>query len=83
MEPLADRVLALTLADEPGQLAALLLDRPRWEGPLDVEQAFRTTMRTGPSRPGARRCLCFKVSPGRKTWVSAPSLKKRCNLVAE
>ena len=25
----ADRVLALTLADEPGQLAALLLDRPR------------------------------------------------------
>ena len=36
MEPLADRVLALTLADEPGQLAALLLDRPRWEGPLDV-----------------------------------------------
>ena len=40
MEPLADRVLALTLADEPGQLAALLLDRPRWEGPLDVEAAF-------------------------------------------
>ena len=36
VEPLADRVLALTLADEPGQLAALLLDRPRWEGPLDV-----------------------------------------------
>ena len=36
MEPLADRVLALTLADEPGQLAALLLDRPRWEGPLDA-----------------------------------------------
>ena len=40
VEPLADRVLALTLADEPGQLAALLLDRPRWEGPLDVEAAF-------------------------------------------
>ena len=63
VEPLADRVLALTLADEPGQLAALLLDRPRWEGPLDVEAAFggRTPEGAAPLRSRVARAggSCF------------------------
>jgi hypothetical protein len=41
---------------------------------LDVRQAFRTTMRTGPSRPSARRCLCacraLSRSRGLHGWAS-------------
>ena len=70
MEPLADRVLALTLADEPGQLAALLLDRPRWEGPLDVEAAFggRTPEGAAPLHAaavgGRSACLAALLAAG-------------------
>ena len=79
VEPLADRVLALTLADEPGQLAALLLDRPRWEGPLDVEAAFggRTPEGAAPLHAaavgGRSACLAALLAAGAPSARVEPS----------
>ena len=79
VEPLADRVLALTLADEPGQLAALLLDRPRWEGPLDVEAAFggRTPEGAAPLHAaavgGRGACLAALLAAGAPSARVEPS----------
>lgn len=79
MEPLADHVLRLTLADEPDQLATLLLDRPRWEGPLDVGTAFAKRTPEGATAlhaaavSGRGACLEALLKAGAQSERVAPS----------
>ena len=68
------------VAVAPGQLAALLLDRPRWEGPLDVAAAFggRTPEGAAPLHGaavgGRSACLAALLAACRAT----PTLRRAC-----
>ena len=87
VEPLADRVLALTLADEPGQLAALLLDRPRWEARWTSSRpsaggrpsaGAAAAAAVGGRAPASRRCSP-RVAPSARVEPQRPYGAAHCS----